>query len=307
MRFNEFKIVEPSSNDSMGPLKYVLVQKHDSLYRIAKALKIPLADLIAANPQIKDPDLIHPGDKINVPGDTPPNPVYPEIPHSHPRREPTDPKDDGSFDNAEKSRLSNHPEILPIKPGADGKMPLPPGVKPSTAGAGQGNRGASDAPAGKGPFKLPNAANAKIIFDHFKKDGFNDIQCAAWVGNFVHESGADPEKGGDWNKKTKENDAWGIAQWRDERFDAMKKALGDRWTNLSDQLKWATFELSSIPKFIRVKKALNNFPDNLEKCVEIIQNGYEIPSPDKAMYGNRLGFARTALELFGTKKTTKPT
>jgi LysM repeat protein len=282
MRFTEFK--EPISTiDSLVPGEelvlpdYVIVKKGNTLSRIADKFGVSLQDLIAANPTIMNPDLIHPGDKINLPHKAP---SKPEIARGHPTM-----KDD--------------PRI--VKPDADKPAVVPPGA--STAGAGQGTRGMS---GGKGAYKLGNVGNAKIIFDHFKKDGFNDVQAAAWVGNFYHESGADPEKGGDLNKVTKKKDSWGIAQWRDDRLRNMKKALGDRWTNLTDQLKWATFELTHVPQFIKVKKALHSVPNNLEKCVEIIQNGFEIPNAALAHYDNRLGFARTALELFGTKQDKKP-
>ena len=43
------------------------VKKGDTLSKIAKVHKVTLKKLIAANPQIKNPDLIHPGDIINIP------------------------------------------------------------------------------------------------------------------------------------------------------------------------------------------------------------------------------------------------
>lgn len=43
------------------------VKKGDTLSKIAKAHKVTLKKLIAANPQIKNPDLIHPGEIINIP------------------------------------------------------------------------------------------------------------------------------------------------------------------------------------------------------------------------------------------------
>jgi len=57
-------------------LTYV-VQKGDTMYLIAKRFGVPLGDLIAANPQIKDPNLIYPGQVINVPVTQPPSPPSP--------------------------------------------------------------------------------------------------------------------------------------------------------------------------------------------------------------------------------------
>lgn len=39
----------------------------DSLWKIAVRYEIGISELIAANPQIKNPNLIYPGDKINIP------------------------------------------------------------------------------------------------------------------------------------------------------------------------------------------------------------------------------------------------
>jgi spore coat assembly protein SafA len=44
-----------------------VVQKGDTLHKIAGKFGVTLAALIAANPQIADPKLIHPGQKINIP------------------------------------------------------------------------------------------------------------------------------------------------------------------------------------------------------------------------------------------------
>lgn len=46
---------------------YYVVVKNDNLTRIAQAHKVPLALLLKVNPQIKNPNLIYPGDRIRVP------------------------------------------------------------------------------------------------------------------------------------------------------------------------------------------------------------------------------------------------
>lgn len=43
------------------------VQQGDTLWGIAKRCGVELAELLAANPQIKNPNLIHPGDEVNIP------------------------------------------------------------------------------------------------------------------------------------------------------------------------------------------------------------------------------------------------
>ena len=57
---------EPAPEPKPEPKTYK-VKKGDTLSKIAKANKVTLKKLIAANPQIKNPDLIHPGDIINIP------------------------------------------------------------------------------------------------------------------------------------------------------------------------------------------------------------------------------------------------
>ncbi len=51
-----------------GPTWQYTVKKGDSLWKIAQRAGIPHATLIAANPQISDPNTIMPGQVINVPG-----------------------------------------------------------------------------------------------------------------------------------------------------------------------------------------------------------------------------------------------
>ncbi|MFC4769667.1 SafA/ExsA family spore coat assembly protein [Effusibacillus consociatus] len=48
-------------------MKVHVVQKGDTLWKIAKMHGVPLASVIAANPQIADPDKINVGMKVNVP------------------------------------------------------------------------------------------------------------------------------------------------------------------------------------------------------------------------------------------------
>ncbi|KAA8571109.1 hypothetical protein EYC84_000458 [Monilinia fructicola] len=66
------RITLPESNvpatNSSSTGRTVTVKKGDTLSKIAAANKVSLADLIAANPDIADPDLIYPGQTINIPG-----------------------------------------------------------------------------------------------------------------------------------------------------------------------------------------------------------------------------------------------
>lgn len=44
-----------------------IVQPGDTLSGIAERFGVSLSDLIKANPQIDDPDLIHPGEVVYIP------------------------------------------------------------------------------------------------------------------------------------------------------------------------------------------------------------------------------------------------
>ena len=58
---------QPEPTPQPAPEKTYKVKKGDTLSKIAKANNVTLKKLIAANPQIKNPDLIHPGDIIKIP------------------------------------------------------------------------------------------------------------------------------------------------------------------------------------------------------------------------------------------------
>ncbi|HHX18255.1 MAG TPA: SafA/ExsA family spore coat assembly protein [Clostridium sp.] len=55
-----------TSNAFAQPLQYTVVPG-DSLWKIAVKHQIDLSEIISANPQIKNPSLIYPGQKITVP------------------------------------------------------------------------------------------------------------------------------------------------------------------------------------------------------------------------------------------------
>ena len=57
---------DPKPEPKPEPNTYT-VKKGDTLWAIARAHKVMLKDLIAANPQIKNPNLIYPGQKITIP------------------------------------------------------------------------------------------------------------------------------------------------------------------------------------------------------------------------------------------------
>ncbi|MFF8393181.1 LysM peptidoglycan-binding domain-containing protein [Streptomyces sp. NPDC016172] len=46
--------------------KFYVVKRGDNLTKIARMHRVSLDEILEWNPQIEDPDLIHPGDRIRV-------------------------------------------------------------------------------------------------------------------------------------------------------------------------------------------------------------------------------------------------
>jgi uncharacterized YkwD family protein/spore coat assembly protein SafA len=59
-------MIVPSMASAQGTDVYI-VQKGDSLWKIAVKFQIGVREIINANPQFKNPDLIYPNDKVNIP------------------------------------------------------------------------------------------------------------------------------------------------------------------------------------------------------------------------------------------------
>jgi hypothetical protein len=59
--------VGPVQTADQGDTRHYTVKSGDSLYKISRAYNVGLQALIQANPQIKNPDLIHPNQVINLP------------------------------------------------------------------------------------------------------------------------------------------------------------------------------------------------------------------------------------------------
>lgn len=79
------KILIPQSSGVTGGGTYT-VRSGDTMWLIAKKFGISLSELIRLNPQIKDPNVIYPGQKINVPqsGAKPPQQPQPPCPPAPP-------------------------------------------------------------------------------------------------------------------------------------------------------------------------------------------------------------------------------
>jgi uncharacterized YkwD family protein/spore coat assembly protein SafA len=87
------------------------VKEGDTLWVISKKYKVKLNEIIEANKQFKNPDLIHPGDKVNVPlngnKDKPTKPKEPITPEKP--KEPTKPENPNEPTMPEKPENPNVP------------------------------------------------------------------------------------------------------------------------------------------------------------------------------------------------------
>jgi LysM repeat protein len=236
MRYTEFKTILKEEASIKATIDYT-VALGDTLGKIAKVQGVKLADLIAANKQIKNPDRIYPGDVITIPGASK---VVPNI-----------------------------------------KKEKPPAKKQ---------------PSGK--HEIRNVAAANEAFDFFKGNGLTDPQCAAFVGNINAESS--------FNTKiqNKAENAVGIVQWRLDRLRKLSEFAKKRrqdWHSLELQLDFIWHELTG--KYKHVLAELDANKNNLEKCVSIVMNKYEVAKP--ISYPERLGYAESAMRLFSSATDKK--
>ena len=337
MRFNEFKTVDTINSLDKGeelasPFTYI-VKRGDNLWNIAKKHKdlgISYEDLIASNPQIKNPDMIRPGDNITIPVKTPITPTVLPLDiergrptmKDDPRLKPTDPKDDGSFDKAEKARLGNHPagnkELERGRPTMKDDPRLTPDIEKPTAepkpapnldskaGAGRGK--INPGPAGKGIYKLNDASAAYRVFNFFKNNGFTDAQAAAFVGNAYHESaGLNPKVLGDYHLGVPTSG--GLFQWHNTRWlklEIFAKRKSKSWKDFDLQLEFAMHELEGSYKNVVTALNQEKNKNNVVGATKVVMDLYENPKKATAAFETRLGYAKTALDAFGTETPKKP-
>ncbi|WP_432667620.1 SafA/ExsA family spore coat assembly protein [Wukongibacter baidiensis] len=62
-----FNINSVNAAQAQNDTDVYIVKKGDSLWKIAVRYQVGISEIIAANPQFKNPDLIYPGDKVYVP------------------------------------------------------------------------------------------------------------------------------------------------------------------------------------------------------------------------------------------------
>lgn len=98
----------------------------------------------------------------------------------------------------------------------------------------------------------------------------------------------------------------GLAQWHNERLDALKRfaaARGKEWTDLDTQIEFLAEEMRTSYADTYAKMQSAELP---EIAGQIMTDEYEIPDPASANYSQRRANARAAYEAMqsGNKQTS---
>lgn len=120
--------------------------------------------------------------------------------------------------------------------------------------------------------------------------GFTASAAAGVVGNLVQESGLRTDAIGD------NGTSGGLAQWHNERLDALKRfaaARGKEWTDLDTQIEFLAEEMRTSYADTYAKMQSAELP---EIAGQIMTDEYEIPDPASANYSQRRANARAAYE-----------
>lgn len=131
---------------------------------------------------------------------------------------------------------------------------------------------------------------SKYIQQKLMSMGFTASAAAGVVGNLVQESGLRTDAIGD------NGTSGGLAQWHNERLDALKRfatARGKKWTDLDTQLEFLAEEMRTSYADTYAKMQSAELP---EIAGQIMTDEYEIPDPASANYAQRQANARAAYE-----------
>lgn len=131
---------------------------------------------------------------------------------------------------------------------------------------------------------------SKYIQQKLMSMGFSASAAAGVVGNLVQESGLRTDAIGD------NGTSGGLAQWHNERLDALKRfaaARGKKWTDLDTQIEFLAEEMRTSYADTYAKMQSAELP---EIASQIMTDEYEIPDPASANYAQRQANARAAYE-----------
>jgi hypothetical protein len=116
----------------------------------------------------------------------------------------------------------------------------------------------------------------------FISKGYSPSAASGIVGNLDYESGLDTSIEGD--KGYKGGSSYGIAQFRGERLQRLKKMYGENWTDFDNQLNFVDWELNNTHKKARnILKSAKDF----HVAGQAFSDYYEIPQKKYAENKNR--------------------
>lgn len=141
---------------------------------------------------------------------------------------------------------------------------------------------------------------SKYIQQKLMSMGFTASAAAGVVGNLVQESSLRTDAIGD------DGTSGGLAQWHNERWEALKRfaaARGKDWTDLDTQIEFLAEEMRTSYAETYAKMQSAELPEIAGK---IMTDEYERPDPASANYGQRIANARAAYEAMksGNKQTS---
>lgn len=131
---------------------------------------------------------------------------------------------------------------------------------------------------------------SKYIQQKLMSMGFSASAAAGVVGNLVQESGLRTDAIGD------NGTSGGLAQWHNERLDALKRfaaARGKKWTDLDTQIEFLAEEMRTSYADTYAKMQSAELP---EIAAQIMTDEYEKPDSASANYAQRQANARAAYE-----------
>lgn len=131
---------------------------------------------------------------------------------------------------------------------------------------------------------------SKYIQQKLMSMGFTASAAAGVVGNLVQESGLRTDAIGD------NGTSGGLAQWHNERLDALKRfaaARGKDWTDLDTQIEFLAEEMRTSYADTYAKMQSAELP---EIAGQIMTDEYEKPDSASANYAQRQANARAAYE-----------
>lgn len=131
---------------------------------------------------------------------------------------------------------------------------------------------------------------SKYIQQKLMSMGFSASAAAGVVGNLVQESGLRTDAIGD------NGTSGGLAQWHNERLDALKRfaaARGKEWTDLDTQIEFLVEEMRTSYADTYAKMQSAELP---EIAGQIMTDEYEKPDSASANYAQRQANARAAYE-----------